>query len=134
MKKIALLLLATTLTACTPYVDGNTPFSIYGGYTSKELPGGVVKVEFDGNAYTSMDQVVASTLRRAAELAQDKHMPYFAMYGSLSDIARHKKIRKPVIASDGMTHITYGYFVFHPTYEPNDFSTAAILQPYQTKR
>lgn len=136
MKKFLLpLIVASQLVACvaTPYKAAKD--GIPDGYHSEESPGGkLTKVFFYGNPYTKPSVTQEYALRFAAELAQQKQKPYFAVYESLSAAALNVKMNKPEIAKGYLGNSTaYFYVDFHSEKEAGDFSYREILDQYQDK-
>lgn len=132
MKKcIFLLFVFLTLTGCsTPYVDGNKPFSIAGGYGSEPVTSGITKVYFSANGYTDVTLAYKYALRRAAEIGKKQNSPYFAVYLTLSDAANDHKSTRAMMDVTFNKPMAYFYVSYHQKKEPDDFVVADILSQY----
>lgn len=60
-----------------------------GGHREQKGPGAMEMVFFSANAYTKPELAQKYALYRCAELAQQKHKPFFMMYSSLVAAARN---------------------------------------------
>lgn len=135
MPRSAIFLLSLLLlTSCsTAYQDANNPFHITGGYGSEKGLGNLDTVYFYANGYTTPEQANEFAVRRAAELAQSKHMPYFALYQTLGDAAKNKKTTSPLTTYSFDKPTSRAFIVYHEHKEAGDISTAAILNKYTKK-
>jgi hypothetical protein len=76
------LLFALLLGGCA---TGYGKSSIFGGYWSKDGPGELIEIGFNGNGYTEADKVQVYLLYRSAEFAWDRGKAYFEIYPSIFD-------------------------------------------------
>lgn len=80
MRLYGVLLCALLLGGCA---TGYGKSTIFGGYWSKDGPGELVEVGFNGNGYTDSGKVELYLLYRSAELAKARNKAYFSIYRSI---------------------------------------------------
>jgi hypothetical protein len=124
MKKLALLAIATVLTACataTPYQAAQNE-SARNGYSETQIESDRVRVSFDGNSLTKRETVETYLLYRAAELTKEKGFDYF----TLADRVTDKNIRQRY---SGYRSPYYGYFDYS-YYSPYRGWSNPYYRPY----
>lgn len=125
-------LLALCLSACaTGYHSANDPIRGYsGGYWDEPGPGELTKVGFAGNGYIDRDTVVAYLMYHCAELAQQRHKPYFRVYPSLVDAIRDRPVDEVTIGRVGGKLGDWVFVLFDATLAPGDLAADATMKKY----
>jgi len=62
------------------------------GYWSKDGPGELIEIGFNGNGYTQADKVQLYLLYRSAEIARSRGKAYFEIYPSIFDAITERPI------------------------------------------
>lgn len=91
-----LLLLALALTGCA---SGYGKSNIFGGYWSKDGPGELVEVGFNGNGYTDIRKVEIYVLFRSAEIAKQRGKAHFSIYQNLANAIVDRPLSEETQAS-----------------------------------
>ena len=127
MKKLALLVMATVLTACataTPYQAAQNE-SARNGYSETQIENDRVRVSFDGNSLTKRETVETYLLYRAAELTKEKGYDYFI----LTDRSTDEKSRPRYSGYSGYASPYYGFFDYS-YYSPYRGWSNPYYRPY----
>lgn len=126
------LVLALAVTGCaTTYHDARNPvLGITGGYWDQPGPGQLMKVGFAGNGFSKRDTVVPFIMYHCAELAAERHKPYFRMYYSLFDAIRDKPIEEAVVGRVDGKLGDWVFVLFDDSDAPGDLSTQDTLAKY----
>ncbi|WP_109126337.1 hypothetical protein [Dyella sp. C11] len=104
-----------------------------GGYWDKPGPGELLKVGFDGNGYIDRDTITAYLMYHCAELAQQRHKPYFRMYESLPDAIHDNAVSELAVGRVFGKLDDWVYLLFDDQHQPGDQDTATVLATYRTK-
>lgn len=120
------------LSGCaTTYHSANNPIlGLTGGYWDQPGPGELVKVGFAGNGYSKRDTVAPFIMYHCAELAGQRHDPYFRMYYTLFDAIRDKPIDQAIVGRVGNGLGDWVFVLFDKQYEPGDLSAIDTLKKY----
>lgn len=134
IKALACVILCAGLAGCaTGYHSVNDPIRGYaGGYREEPGPGELLKVAFYANAHSERDTVTAYLMYRCAELAQQRHKPYFRMYRSLAEAVVDRPIDEAIIGRIGGDLGDWVFVLFDDSQMPGDLSTQATLTKYES--
>lgn len=124
-------LFALVFLAMTACATGYGKSGLTGGYWSKDGPGELIEVGFDGNGYIDIGKVEIYLLYRSAELAKEKNKPYFSIYHRLSDAIVDRPLSEETQASS-IGGKPYGkvFMLLHDTKVPGALVTDEILEKY----
>lgn len=120
---ILVTLFLSVLSACTPYQSQG----FVGGYTETWLAEDVVRVRFNGNAYTSSERAADFSLLRVAEIGREKGYPYFILLAEGVETSSYQTPSSYSVNSFGNNATitqTGGYTVTKPRAE----NTAKLLR------
>lgn len=129
---LACLCCVLGLSGCaTTYHSARNPIlGITGGYWDEPGPGQLEKVGFSGNGYSGRDTVVPYIMYHCAELAEQRHKPYFRIYHTLVDAIRDKPIEEAAVDRVGSDLGGWVFVLFDDAQEPGDISTRSALSKY----
>lgn len=136
MRNFALsMALALLISGCaTGYHSVRGPITGWtGGYWDEPGPGELLKVGFDGNGYIDRDTITAYLMYHSAELAQQRHKPYFRMFESLPDAIRGITNDELAFGRVGGKLDDWVYLLFDDQKVPGDQETAKVLETYRPK-
>jgi hypothetical protein len=127
--------MALLLSGCaTGYHSVNGPISGWtGGYWDQPGPGELVKVGFDGNGYIDRETITGYLMYHCAELAEQRHKPYFRMFESLPDAIRGIAEDELAVGRVGGKLDDWVYVLFDDQKLSGDQETAKVLATYGSK-
>lgn len=126
-----LLMLALVLTGCA---SGYGKSNIFGGYWSKDGPGELIEVGFNGNGYTDIRKVEIYVLFRSAEIAKQRGKPYFSLYHDLGSAILDQPLSVESQASDiGGKPYAKAFMLLHDTPVNGALVTDEILAKYDAQ-
>jgi hypothetical protein len=107
---LAFLLLGPTLSGCAlAGATGYRPAGSDGGYSELQLAPDMFRVAFQGNIYTSQEQVADMALLRAADLSLAHGASYFVVLNQLRESRSF-----PAPPSVPFPYMSYGYAYWGP--------------------
>jgi len=106
---LPLVLLALAIAGCAS-ATAYRPVGTDGGYSELQLAPDMFRVAFQGNVYTSQEQVADLALLRAAELSLAHGAPYFVVINQLRESRSF-----PSVPQVPIPYATYGYTYWGPT-------------------
>lgn len=124
--------MALMLAGCaTGYHSAADPLRGFtGGYWDEPGPGELLKVGFAGNGYIDRETITAYLMYHCAELAQQRHKPYFRVYSALSDAIRNRPVEVATIGRVGGKLGDWVFVLFDDAQQAGDLATDATLARY----
>lgn len=135
-KCITLIACCLLLSACaTPYQSYKFRLSSLlipnpGGYKSEKGPEGSLKVIFYGNRAIQEEKVIQYTLLRIAQIGEQKHKKYIALYQTFTDVALGRKSFIPAVNMTLNAPTGYAYVYYSNQEKPGDLSVDKIYKKY----
>lgn len=125
--RVALLLCCALLAGCaTGYGKSN----IFGGYWSKNGPGELIEVGFNGNGYTKIDNVKVYLLYRSAEIALQRGKPCMSVYDSIFDAILDRPSDEASASALGGKPFGKVYMLTQDSCVPGALSADTVLAKY----
>lgn len=127
MRLSVVLLVVLMLAGCA---TGYGKSSIFGGYWSKEGPGDLIEVGFNGNGYTDVQKVNVYLLYRSGEIAKERGKPYFSMYRTIGEAILDNPMSEASASSLGGKPFGKVYVLLHGEPTPGALITNDVLAKY----
>ncbi|HXD38816.1 MAG TPA: hypothetical protein VN624_19335, partial [Rhodanobacter sp.] len=99
-------------------------------YWDQPGPGELLKVGFGGNGYIDRDTTHAYLMYRCAELARQRHKPYFRMYESLPDAIRDRPVVDLTVGRVAGKMGDWVFVLFDQNYSAGDLSAVEVEKRY----
>ncbi|MGB3461333.1 CC0125/CC1285 family lipoprotein [Rhodanobacter lindaniclasticus] len=101
-----------------------------GGYWEQPGPGELLKVGFSGNGYIDRDTTHAYLMYRCAELALQRHKPYFRLYESLPDAIRDRPSMDLTVGRVAGAMGDWVFVLFDQDYSAGDLDADGVEKRY----
>lgn len=128
IRKILCLFALGALTACA---TGYQSSGLTGGYEQTPGPGPLEKVTFYGNGYIDAATVQKYALYRCAEVAKEKHKPYFLMFDNLVSASANKPSALPTVGTVGQKPMAFAFVLVLDAPQKTAKETDKVLKEFE---
>lgn len=125
------LVAAALLVMWTSAIASHDPRMHFSGdYWDEPGPGELVKVGFAGNRASQSETAVPFILLRVAELARQRHKPYFRLFYTLADAILNKPLSESDVRGTYAGADGWVFVLFDDADELGDLSTQGTLDEF----